>query len=73
MFWAVRIPLARELQAQDQMVKEIREATVAIKRGQQTSLDGVRTLEDVLEGYLANATKDMGDGVARPTSGPLAP
>ena len=55
------------------MEKEIREATVTIKRGQHTILDGVCMLEDVLEGYITYAIENMGDGASRSTSDPLSP
>ena len=72
-FWAIRILLAKELQAHDRTVKAIREAIAEIQHGQHTILEGARSVDDALAGYLDQETENMGEGTARPTSKLLAP
>ena len=55
------------------MVKAIREAIAKIRHGQDTILEGARSMDYVLAGYVTQATKNMGEGTARPTSELLAP
>ena len=55
------------------MVKAIREAIAKIRHGQDTILEGARSVDDALVGYLTQATKNMGEGTARPTSKLLSP